>query len=66
MENTEKVYSKDKISDGTQTDPHVNSDEVDVNSDDVNVEEIKDIFNKMVGNKNFKFEINNKITHKTK
>lgn len=28
--------------------------------------EIKDIFNKMVGNKNFKFEINNKITHKTK
>jgi hypothetical protein len=46
MENTEKVYSKDKISDGSQTDPHVNSDEVDVNSDDVNVEEIKDIFNK--------------------
>ena len=46
MENTEKVHSKDKISDGSQTDPHVNSDEVDVNSDDVNVEEIKDIFNK--------------------
>jgi len=42
MENTEKVYSKDKISDGTETDPHVNSDEV-----NVKVDEIKDIFNKI-------------------
>jgi hypothetical protein len=42
MENTEKEYSKDKISDGTETDPHVNSDEV-----NVKVEEIKDIFNKV-------------------
>jgi hypothetical protein len=42
MENTDDVCSKDKISDGTQSDPHVNSDEM-----NVNVEEIKDIFNKV-------------------
>jgi hypothetical protein len=42
MENTDKEYSKDKISDGTETDPHANSDEV-----NVKVEEIKDIFNKV-------------------
>ncbi|ABI73056.1 MULTISPECIES: hypothetical protein [Shewanella] len=42
MENTDDVCSKDKISDGTQSEPHVNSDEM-----NVNVEEIKDIFNKV-------------------
>ncbi|MGI2111017.1 hypothetical protein ACRN9C_16735 [Shewanella frigidimarina] len=42
MENTDDVCNKDKISDGTQSEPHVNSDEM-----NVNVEEIKDIFNKV-------------------
>lgn len=42
MENTKTVSSNNKISDGTQTDPLSNSDEV-----NANVDEITDIFNKV-------------------
>ena len=35
MENTDDVCSKDKISDGTQSEPHVNSDEMNVNVEEI-------------------------------
>jgi len=43
MENTDDVCSKDKISDGTQSEPHVNSDEMNVNVEELKIFLIKNI-----------------------